>query len=160
MRTIPADEQALPDDDRVTGVQGTGEEPASAETPRRRKRWRPAVLVVVLAALAAVVWFIVQNGSGETEETSAATLAFSEVVIRDLEQIEELSGTLGFDAGEPIASRFSGTLTASAEAGEIVAQTLAFPTRPSSPSTTGLWYCCTEPLPPTAIWRSATRRCR
>ena len=122
MRTIPADEQALPDDDRVTGVQGTGEEPASAETPRRRKRWRPAVLVVVLAALAAVVWFIVQNGSGETEETSAATLAFSEVVIRDLEQIEELSGTLGFDAGEPIASRFSGTLTASAEAGEIVAQ--------------------------------------
>ncbi len=44
------------------------------------------------------------------------------MVIRDLERIEELTGTLGFDAGDPIPSRFSGTLTGAVEAGDIVEQ--------------------------------------
>ena len=117
MRTIPSEEVAVPSED-----QGVEDEPTPAIEPATRKRRRRVILIIVVAALAAVVWFITQNSSDQTEATAAATLAFSEVVIRDLEQIEELSGTLGFDAGEPISSRFSGTLTASAEAGEIVGQ--------------------------------------
>ncbi|MGZ8784991.1 MAG: peptidoglycan-binding protein [Acidimicrobiia bacterium] len=117
MRTIPSEEMPMSAEDH-----GVEDEPIPTNEPKtRRRRWW-IILIIVVAALAAVVWFIIQNGSDETEVTSAATLAFSEVVVRDLEQIEEVSGTLGFDAGEPISSRFSGTLTASAEAGEIVGQ--------------------------------------
>ena len=117
MRTIPSEEAAGSAEDR-----GAEDVPIPAGEPKtRRRRWW-FILFIAVAALAAAVWFIIQNGSDETEVTSAATLAFSEVVVRDLKQIEELSGTLGFDAGEPISSRFSGTLTASVEAGDTVGQ--------------------------------------
>lgn len=114
MRTVPAKGDAVPDTETEVEV------PVDEPETRKRRWW--IVLIVVVAAAAAVVWFVAQNGTGEADTTAAAALSFSEVVTRDLEQIEELSGTLGFDAGDPISSRFSGTLTGAVEAGEIVEQ--------------------------------------
>lgn len=115
MRTVPSEEDAsVPAEDRES------EEAVSVEEPKKRSTRGWIVAVIVAAALAAVVWFITQNGTNETDSTAAIPLSFSEVVIRDLEEIEELSGTLGFDAGDPISSRFGGTLTSSVEAGDIV----------------------------------------
>ncbi len=104
----------MPMEDQDEDGSTADEEP----TKRRRRGW--IVLVSAVAAAIVAGWLIAQNGTPETEITAAAQVSFSEVVIRDLEQIEELSGTLGFDAGEPISSRFSGTLTSTVEAGDVV----------------------------------------
>jgi peptidoglycan hydrolase-like protein with peptidoglycan-binding domain/biotin carboxyl carrier protein len=114
MRTIPEKEIAVSVEDQGEGGSTADEEP----TKRSRRRW--IVLVLVVAAAVVVGWLIARSGTPETEITAATEVSFSEVMIRDLEQIEELSGTLGFDAGEPISSRFSGTLTSSVEAGDVV----------------------------------------
>lgn len=113
MSTIPEEEVAVPAEDEARS------EPESSVGRKRRGRvW--IIAVIVVAALAAVAWFIIQDGTTETDATETTPLSLSEVVVRDLEQVEEVSGTLGFDAGEPIYSRFSGTLTSSVEAGDIV----------------------------------------
>ena len=116
MRTIPEDEASMP-------VEEESEDGSPApEQPAKRKRGPWIALALVVAAAAVGVWFIIQNRTTETEATTTPEISFGEVAIRDLEQIEELSGTLGFDAGEPIPSRFSGTLTGAVEAGDIVGQ--------------------------------------
>ena len=115
MRTVPREEEApVPAEDQES------EEAVSVDEPKKRSSRRWMIAVIVTAVLVAAVWFITKNGTAETDSAAAIPLSFSEVVVRDLEQIEELSGTLGFDAGDPISSRFAGTLTSSVEAGDIV----------------------------------------
>lgn len=113
MKTIPN----APISDPVEEKDGPAH---SAENGTRWRSWLIAAIVVTLGAVAAV-WLLGGNGSDSTSP-SAASVTYSEVVIRDLEQLEELSGTLGFDAGEPITSRSSGTITDTVEAGSIVEQ--------------------------------------
>jgi len=117
MRATSSEEVALSTEETQVDEEITpGDEPKTS-----RRRWW-IVLIIVATGLAAIVWFVLRNGADETDLTSIAPLTFAEVVVRDLEQVEELSGTLGFDAGEPISSRLSGTLTASVEAGDTVEQ--------------------------------------
>jgi peptidoglycan hydrolase-like protein with peptidoglycan-binding domain/biotin carboxyl carrier protein len=98
-----------------------GEDPTAADAETRRRRRGPWIVAgsLVIFAAAATVWLLTRNTADENS-TSPVSVSFSEVVIRDLQQIQELSGTLGFDAGEPITSRFSGTLTETVEAGDVV----------------------------------------
>jgi peptidoglycan hydrolase-like protein with peptidoglycan-binding domain len=92
----------------------------SSRSSRRRRAWLTVAVVAALGA-AAAAWLLSGNGAEETD-TPSSPVTFAEVVIRDLEQVEELSGTLGFDAGEPVTSRTGGTLTDTVEAGDIVGQ--------------------------------------
>jgi peptidoglycan hydrolase-like protein with peptidoglycan-binding domain len=113
MKTIPNQ------NDIVT----TDEDPVTAlENPNTNSRrlWYAAAIVLVVA-VAAVVWLLSSAGTEEAG-SNTATVTFSEVVVRDLLQVEELSGTLGFDASDPIPSHTGGTLTGVVAAGDIVEQ--------------------------------------
>jgi peptidoglycan hydrolase-like protein with peptidoglycan-binding domain len=95
-------------------------DPIAAVPPARRHRpliWLLA-LVVVLAAAGTAWWFL--GGSGDDPVEAATAVEFSEVVVTDMEAVTTLEGTLGFEAGDPVTSRLSGTLTGVPEAGEVL----------------------------------------
>jgi peptidoglycan hydrolase-like protein with peptidoglycan-binding domain len=93
---------------------------AGVTSPPRRRRglvWLFVLLVVAAGAVAAW-WFL--DGSGDGPVEAAATVSFAEVVVTDMEAVTTLEGTLGFEAGDPVVSRLSGTLTRVPEAGDVL----------------------------------------
>lgn len=95
-------------------------EPASTAARRRRRwPWLLGTLVVIAGVATAALWFDwVEIGDGVTEAT-AAPVEFNtaEVVVRDLVETEEVAGTLGYAAGDPVLNRLIGTVSTTAEAG-------------------------------------------
>ncbi len=78
--------------------------------------------VTLLAVIAGGVawWLLASSNDAPAGEQTQGSL--SEVVVTDMQKVEALSGTLGFEAGDPIGSGLNGTLTGATEAGAIVAE--------------------------------------
>lgn len=98
-------------EDRPTSDPSTG-------YARRRRRWPWLVVVVlVIAGTAAAVWWF-GGGSTVTEATTvAAEFSTAPVVVRDLTETEEIDGTVGYVAGDPVLNRLPGTVSATSAAG-------------------------------------------
>ena len=85
------------------------------------KGWGVAgVIVVILAGAGTAWWLLASGGSADAPATRPTSLA--EVVRADLQSVEKLDGTLGFEEGDPIGSGMSGTLTWVAPAGSIISE--------------------------------------
>ena len=93
-----------------------------AETSPTRRRW--PWMVVAIVVIAGVVAATQLSNSEETSTNGevSAELNTAEVVIADLEEVTTLDGTLGREAGDPIGSQLSGTVTAVPEAGDVLEQ--------------------------------------
>jgi peptidoglycan hydrolase-like protein with peptidoglycan-binding domain len=102
-------------DDR--GAAGTGATNGGAGHGRRK--WVLVGVALLAVAGAGVGWWLAASGDGAENGGTRATSS-AEVVVTDMERVETLDGTLGFDEGDPITSRLSGTLTAAVEAGTVV----------------------------------------
>lgn len=90
--------------------------------PRRRRRWPWAVLLLIFAVAAVIVWLVIRNGDTGGDEAPAAQLSTGEVVRTDLVEVTTYEGTLGRVAGDPVSSGLAGTVTGAAEVGDVVAQ--------------------------------------
>jgi peptidoglycan hydrolase-like protein with peptidoglycan-binding domain len=75
--------------------------------------------VLGVAAAAAAVW-AVAGGDAEVGATPDAEVRFEDVAVRDMRDVETLAGTLGFEAGDPVAARTAGTLTAAPVPGTVL----------------------------------------
>ncbi len=78
-----------------------------------------AVGAVAVVMLVVVVVFM-GNGTGTVNGGSDVEVEFEEVVVRDLEAITTLDGTLGFPEGDSVTSRLAGTITDVAPVGKVI----------------------------------------
>jgi len=82
-----------------------------------------ALLIGGTALVALGVAVVALSGNGEATDSAVAESVDTEVVERrDLEEITTLDGTLGFPTGDPVVSRIPGTITDTAESGDVVAE--------------------------------------
>ena len=90
--------------------------------PRRSRFWWwiGGVVVIAIGAVAALILLNEDAGDGSVDTTTP--LSFEEVVRTDLVQMDSFDGTLGTEAGDPVVSPISGTVTTTAEVGTMVAQ--------------------------------------
>ena len=95
------------------GAAGAGGLPS-----RSLKGWVITGVVLALIAGGGVAWWLLGSDDGEASATTAAA-ALAEVVLTDMEQVETLDGTLGFEEGDPIGSGMAGTLTWVTPAGTV-----------------------------------------
>ncbi len=98
---------------------GESEQQAVAR-PSRLWWWLVGLILVaagVVAVTAALNW-----DSGDATTGTAAPLTFEEVVRTDLIQMDSFDGTLGAEAGDPVVSPITGTVTTTAEVGAMVEQ--------------------------------------
>jgi len=86
------------------------------------RRWIPIGVVAIAAAIALVMLADSTAGNGSVNGSGDGALEFEEVMVRDLEEITTLDGTLGFPEGDPVTSRLKGTITDVAASGETVAE--------------------------------------
>ncbi len=88
---------------------------------RRRVLWLIGGAAVVV--IGAVVALTLLNGeSNDGPADTVAALTFEEVVRTDLIQMDSFDGTLGTEAGDPVVSPISGTVTTTAEVGTMIEQ--------------------------------------
>jgi peptidoglycan hydrolase-like protein with peptidoglycan-binding domain len=105
------------------GSELAGAVPGPSGTGRQRgvKGWVVAGVVILLLAGGGVAWWLL--GSGDDAATAAAPqTSLAEVVRTDMQQVETLDGTLGFEEGEAIGSGMAGTLTWVTPAGTVVSE--------------------------------------
>ncbi len=88
---------------------------------RSRKGWVAAAVAVLVLAGAGAAWWLLRS-DGSAEATAAEETSLAEVVLTDMESVETLSGTLGFEEGDPIGSGMTGTLTWTTPAGTVVSE--------------------------------------
>lgn len=97
-------------------------EPTQSPTRRRRRwPWFLAALVVIAGTATAVWWFGV-GGTTTEATTPPAEFNTADVVVRDLIETEEVSGTLGYLGGDPVLNRLPGTLSATTDAGAVLGE--------------------------------------
>lgn len=88
---------------------------------RSRRRWPWFLVVLVIAAATVGGWWLINRDTADqSTDAAASTLEFAEVVTTDLEAVETIDGTVGFDPGDPIASRLNGTITDAVAAGTVI----------------------------------------
>ncbi|MFQ5968420.1 MAG: peptidoglycan-binding protein, partial [Acidimicrobiia bacterium] len=93
----------------------------SAKSRKPQRGWLAAGVTLAAVAIAVVgYWLIWGSEDGSFEQT--ASIRTAEVVRTDLTETETLDGTLGFAEGDPISTGFSGILTSSVDAGEVVTE--------------------------------------
>ena len=90
-----------------------------AAKPKRSMRW--VVVAAIVAAVAAVGWFVTQSDSS-ADVVEVAPLTFAEVVRTDLVEETEYDGTLGRTAGDALTAPVAGTVTALPEPGDTILQ--------------------------------------
>jgi peptidoglycan hydrolase-like protein with peptidoglycan-binding domain len=86
------------------------------------RRWIGIGAVAAAAVVALVMLASSTAGNGSVNGSGDGTLEFEEVMVRDLEEITTLDGTLGFPEGDPVISRLKGTITDVATSGSTVAE--------------------------------------
>ena len=103
------------------GPDGDGDGGAAPVIVRRR-RWPWIAALAVIAAGAGAWWLLAGNGSDAGTAANGGEIGFEEVVVTDMQQVETLDGTLGFEAGDPVVSLLGGTVTETPEAGAILTE--------------------------------------
>lgn len=103
------------------GTGPAGADGAGGLHSRSLKGWVITGVVLALIAGGGVAWWLLGSGDGEASATTATT-GLAEVVLADMEQVETLDGTLGFEEGDPIGSGMAGTLTWVTPAGTVVSE--------------------------------------
>jgi peptidoglycan hydrolase-like protein with peptidoglycan-binding domain len=98
------------------------EEAAAPAGSNRRRRWPWLVALVVVLGASGAWWLFAANGNEDESASGNGVLTFEEVVRTDMQQVETLDGTLGFEAGDPVVSLLPGTITETPEAGEILTE--------------------------------------
>jgi peptidoglycan hydrolase-like protein with peptidoglycan-binding domain len=90
--------------------------------PKRSRRWLwiGGAAVAVVAALAAMA--TLRSSSGDGASVTVAAPSFAEVLQTDLIQQDSFDGTLGTEAGDPVTSPVQGTVTGTAEVGDVIEQ--------------------------------------
>ncbi len=101
--------------------------------PKRGRVWWWVGGLVLVAAGAVGVATLLSGESGESTTDTVAALSFEEVVRTDLIQMDSFDGTLGTEAGDPVASPIAGTVTKTAEVGTMVEQGDVFLTVDNEP---------------------------
>ena len=86
------------------------------------RRWIGIGAVAAAAVVALVMLADSTAGNGSVNGSGDGTLEFEEVMVRDLEEITTLDGTLGFPEGDPVISRLKGTITDVATSGSTVVE--------------------------------------
>jgi peptidoglycan hydrolase-like protein with peptidoglycan-binding domain len=97
--------------------------PAPATEPHKKsiKRWVVAGVVIVALAGAGVAWWLLGPG-GSADATATRQTSLAEVIQTDMQKVETLDGTLGFEEGDPIGSGMTGTITWVAPAGTVASE--------------------------------------
>ena len=93
--------------------------------------WLGGLAILTIGAVAAVA--LLNDGTTGSTDGPAAPLTFEEVVRTDLIQMESFDGTLGTEAGDPVASPTAGTVTMTAEVGTMIEQGDVFLTVDNEP---------------------------
>jgi len=88
---------------------------------RSVKGWLIIGVVLALIAGGGVAWWLLAS-DGDDAAATTSPLKTAEVVLTDMEEVETLDGTLGFEEGDPIGSGMSGTLTWVTPAGTVVSE--------------------------------------
>jgi peptidoglycan hydrolase-like protein with peptidoglycan-binding domain len=106
----------------MTKPERSVEDLEEAPTPRSsRLWWWIGGIALVAVAVVATLTLLDSDSGGATTDTTAA-LSFEEVVRTDLIQMDSFDGTLGTEAGDPVASPIAGTVTSTAEVGATTEQ--------------------------------------
>jgi peptidoglycan hydrolase-like protein with peptidoglycan-binding domain len=119
--------------ERMAGMVEESPVTTDATPPRRGLRWWWLGVVVAVGAATAGGIALFSGGDGDTVTTEAASLAVADVVRTDLVQMDSFDGTLGSEAGDPVPSQMSGTVTATADVGTMVGQGDVFLTVDNEP---------------------------
>ena len=93
-----------------------------AEVAESRKRWPWIVGLIAIVAAVFIVSQLVGSDDATVNGLESAELNTAEVVIADLEEVTTLDGTLGREAGDPIGSQLTGTVTGVPAAGDVLEQ--------------------------------------
>jgi len=104
----------------AAGAGAAGPE-AGPPPARRRRSWMWLLAAAVVAAGGGVAWWVLGTANDDPAE-AGTSVQFSEVVVTDMEAVTTLEGTLGFESGDPVVSRLSGTLTRAPEAGDVLVE--------------------------------------
>jgi peptidoglycan hydrolase-like protein with peptidoglycan-binding domain len=102
---------------------GQGPSVPAADEPHKKKvrAWVITGVVVVALIGGGLAWWLVASG-GDSSTTATRQTSLAEVLRTDLQKVETLDGTLGFEEGDPIGSGMAGTLTWVAPAGSILSE--------------------------------------
>jgi biotin carboxyl carrier protein len=106
----------------MTQPELTADDRDQAAAPRSRRLWWWIGGVALGAAAIVATLVVLDSDSGDSTPNTVAALSFEEVVRTDLIQMDSFDGTLGTEAGDPVASPIAGTVTSTAEVGTTVGQ--------------------------------------
>ena len=85
------------------------------------KGWVTAGVIVAVLAGTGLAWWLLRSDEGGTPAADTP-VSLAEVVVTDMQEVQTLDGTLGFEEGDPIGSGMAGTLTWVTPAGTVVSE--------------------------------------